>query len=405
MNPTLSLKKTEWRNDGIIFPLGFKAAGIACGIKKNHKKDLALIVSEKPCVAAGVFTLNDFCAAPVILCKKNLKNRKAQVIVANSGNANACTGDDGDLIAEKTASYAANLLGISNEDVLVCSTGSIGKMLPLELIEQGLIQCREQLSSNNNQDPAEAILTTDRFVKQIAVQVNYDQNKNFKIGCMCKGAGMIEPNMATMLCFITSDCQISEEMAQNALKTAVDQSFNKITVDGDMSTNDSVIFLANGLAQNPSIQSAEDPLFQLFQDALTAICQKMAQLIILDGEGATKIIEINVQGTESKEQATKIAKRIAHSPLIKCAMYGEIPNWGRIMAALGSLRIGLNQNQVQIAFNNQIIFDQGKMNTTINDFKMNQEFIKIDVTLQLGDFHDWYWFSDLSETYVEINKV
>lgn len=363
---------------------GFKANGVASGIKKSGKTDLSLIVSEIPCPTAGVYTKNSVKAAPLILAQEYLKNNTAQAVICNSGNANCFTGKQGYSVAVKTADLIAKLLGIKPQDVIVASTGIIGKQLPFEKIQDSAPELVKNLSDKNGHAAALGILTTDLIEKQIAVEITLGGKKVTLGGC-AKGSGMIQPDMATMLCFITTDASIDKKMLKKALAYATDHSFNCITVDGCMSTNDMVTVMANGFAANPTIKT-ENADFKKFTEALTFICTDLAKKIILDGEGATKFIEIKVAGAKDYPQAKKIALAIANSNLVKTAAYGSNPNWGRVAAAVGALGLGITENNIKITFSPFV-----------------NKHIHINVYLKLGKHSAVVYTSDLSPEYVHIN--
>lgn len=368
---------------GVCAPSGFVASGINCGIKKN-KKDLALIYSQVPAVACGLFTSNTFKAAPVRLSKKYLGRGRAQAIIANSGNANCFTGTYGLIYAEKMAQATAKALAIKKQNVLIASTGIIARPLPIERIEKGLPKLVKSLSEKGNLSAAEAILTTDTFVKEIAVQVKLGSS-SVNIGAMAKGAGMISPRVSTMLCFITTDALITIEALKYALAAAADKSFNNITVDGCMSTNDTVLIMANGLAKNPCI-SLRDKSFSVFCEGLNYVCLEMAKSIIRDAEGATKFIEINVDGARDDAMAREIGLSVANSNLFKTAVYGESPNWGRIIAAVGSLGLKMRQDDIKIKFSS-----------------FRKKYVKIDIILRMGKAGNRIYTSDLTPEYIKIN--
>lgn len=370
---------------GVCAPGGFVAAGINCGIKKK-KKDLALIYSKVPAVAAGLFTANTFKAAPVRLSKKYLSTGKAQAIIANSGNANCFTGTYGLIYAERMADAAAGALAVKKEDVLVASTGIIGRPLPIERIEKSIPKLVESLSDKGDSSAAEAILTTDTFIKEIAVQARIG-NSSVKIGAMAKGAGMISPRLSTMFCFITTDVLITPEALRYAIKIAADKSFNNITVDGCMSTNDTIFVLANGLAKNPCI-SLRDKNFSLFCETLSYVCLEMARAIVRDAEGATKFIEINVEGARDEALAREIGLSVANSNLFKTAVYGESPNWGRIIAAVGSFGLKVKEENIRIKFSS-----------------FRRKNVKIDIILGIGKAGCRIYTSDLTPEYVKINAA
>jgi glutamate N-acetyltransferase / amino-acid N-acetyltransferase len=369
---------------GITAPRGFTANGLYCGIKRSGRPDLSLIFSERPAAAAGVFTKNSIKAAPLIVCKDHLRNGQAQAIITNSGNANCFTGDLGLMYAKKTAELFAALLDIYPTDVLVSSTGIIGKPLPFQKIADAAVNLVKGLKKSGALLAARGIMTTDLFPKEVAAELKLG-GKTVRIGACAKGSGMIQPNMATMLAYISTDAAISPKMLKAALKIAVDQTVNMITVDGCMSTNDMVAVLANGLAQNDPIQT-EGKNFQFFTEALTAICLDLAKKIVLDGEGATKFVEITVKTARTFGQAKAAAMAIANSVLVKTALFGNNPNWGRVAAAVGSLGLPVTEKTIKITFSPFV--------------KKN---IRIVVDLNLGSTAATVYTCDLSYDYVKIN--
>ncbi|HEV8537636.1 MAG TPA: bifunctional glutamate N-acetyltransferase/amino-acid acetyltransferase ArgJ [Bacteroidota bacterium] len=390
---------------GITGPKGFYAAGVHCGVKKV-KKDLALVYSTAPARGAGVFTTNRVPAAPVLIDKQQLERSSSfRAILVNSGNANACTGERGfnDALAMVTA--AADELKIGRTEVLISSTGVIGQYLPMEKIQAGVAEAAVMLDAGGHTSAAEAIMTTDKFTKELAVRVNLD-GVDVTIGGMAKGSGMIAPNMATMLAFITTDCNISSELLGYSLKQAADHSFNRISVDGDTSTNDMVLMLANGLAGNKELTSVHDPSFVLFYDALQYLLTRLSKMIVMDGEGATKFVEIRVTDAASEEAAVQAARSIANSNLVKTAINGEDANWGRILAAVGYSGIEFIPEDVEIFFDDVPIL---RKNYSI-DFSeeaakrvLQQKEIKITVDLDQGSSSASFWTCDLSKEYVAIN--
>ncbi|MBF0521873.1 MAG: bifunctional glutamate N-acetyltransferase/amino-acid acetyltransferase ArgJ [Candidatus Omnitrophica bacterium] len=366
-------------------PLGFKANGLCSGIKRSGKPDLALIFSETPAVSAGVFTKNSVKAAPLLVSIKNLQNNKAQAIVVNSGNANCFTGTPGLRHAQETTEVFAKLLNISKSDVIVTSTGIIGKPLPFDKIKKAAPELVKSLSKNGFDMAAKAILTTDLSKKQISVETTLGGKKITVTGC-AKGSGMIAPNMATMLGFVTTDAAINAKMLKQALKESCDHSFNSITVDGCMSTNDMVVVMANGQAKNKTITSAGKD-YKTFLDALKHVCLDLAKKIVLDGEGATKFITIEVTGAPSQAQARTMALAIANSMLVKTAAFGSNPNWGRVAQAIGALGIKqITEKNLKIKFSP---FDKKE--------------ISISVDVGLGKQKAQVFTCDLSYDYVKIN--
>ena len=401
---------------GITAPEGFKATGVHCGLKMRNP-DLALIYSTSPAVAWGMFTTNKVKAAPVKLSLKKIRTSCAQAIVANSGNANACTGEKGLLDAVKMAEIAAGELKISSDDVLVASTGIIGKSLPMDKIEEGIKKAAQSLSSHGGDLAAQAILTTDRTVKQIALETDIPGRggKKVKIGGIAKGSGMISPNLATMLCFITTNACITKDALKEALQNAVNKSFNQISVDGDMSTNDTVIILANGKAGNKKIKTwrkkptlrLRDENFQYFSQALDYLCIYLAKMIAKDGEGATKFVEVEVEGAPFPKDARRVARAVASSLLVKTAIAGASPNWGRIMAAIGSANAKVKPDKVDVYLNGLLVVKKGETaNAKLTELRetLSTESVKITVKLNQGNCKTQFWGCDLTEKYVKINK-
>lgn len=368
----------------VTAPLGFKANGISAGIKRSGKPDLALITCDIPAVCVGIFTKNSIKAAPLIVTQAHLKNNIAQAVIANSGNANCFTGSFGLLYAKKTAELIAKLLGIKPADVLVASTGIIGKPLPYNKIQDSAQKLTNGLSRSGAGKAAKAILTTDLMTKEIAVKIHI-AGKPVTIGAIAKGSGMIAPNMATMLCFVTTDCAISAKMLKEALRQANEKSFNSITVDGCMSTNDMVTVMASGLAGNKPITKPSNS-FKIFTKALSHVCLDLAKKIVIDGEGATKFLTITVIGAKTESQAKSACFAIANSALVKTAAYGSNPNWGRVAAAVGSLGLPVSEKQLKIKFS-----------------PFAKKNIEITVNLNLGKKQSTVYTSDLSLDYVKIN--
>lgn len=389
---------------GVTAPGGFKAGGIACGIKKSGKLDLAIIASEVPAAGAGVFTTNLVQAAPVVLSKERLRNGTVQAIIANSGNANACVGPAGMRTAVIMAEAAARFLSIPEDSVLVASTGVIGVQLPVEKIQAGLDQNPGFLKATGGSEAAQAIMTTDTFPKMTAVEFDLE-NVPVRIGGIAKGSGMIHPNMATMLAFLTSDIAISPDMLQKALSRAGALSFNRITVDGDTSTNDCLLILANGKAGNPVIKE-EGPIYRIFLDALTFVCRELAKMIAKDGEGATKFVEIKVTGARTEDEAVKIGKSVATSNLVKTALFGEDANWGRILAAAGYAGVEFDPDETDIYLEDLLVcqsgaglfFDENRAKQILA-----QKDLMISINLNAGQAEASVWTCDFSYDYVKIN--
>ncbi|MEG8946546.1 bifunctional glutamate N-acetyltransferase/amino-acid acetyltransferase ArgJ [Rosettibacter firmus] len=389
---------------GVIAPKGFKAAGIHCGIKR-FKKDLALIVSDVPATAAGVFTQNKVQAAPVLLCKKYLQeNEKFRAIIINSGNANACTGEQGYKDAVMMSVLTAEELNIKPEEVFVSSTGVIGELLPMDKISAGIKKIVHHLNNDDYKSPAEAILTTDTFIKTASVSFQID-GKEVTIGGIAKGSGMIHPNMATMLAFVTTDAAIEKNTFQTMLKEITDKTFNRIVVDGDTSTNDMVIALANGMSGIETI-FADTEAYRIFYENLYEILKKLSIDIVKDGEGATKLVEINVEGALNDEQALKAAKTVALSPLVKTAIHGEDANWGRIIAAVGYSGVEFDPAKFEIIINGQPVLMQNyKVALTAKEANklLKPDEINLLLKLNLGNGTATCWTCDFSEEYVKIN--
>src|SRR3989304_832612 len=401
-------QKSEVKLSNLFVP-GFKAAGIACGIKKNGSKDLALIYSETPAVTAGMFTKNKIKAAPVLLDMQMIKKGLCQAVIINSGNANACTGKKGMAAALKTASLLEKKVGIENGLAMVSSTGVIGELLPImNGLEKGIPKLGNVLSVNGWSDSAEAIMTTDAFPK-VAIEKGKIGGKEITILGIAKGAGMICPNMATMLAFIATNAAIERRTLQSALKKAVDKSFKCITVDGDTSTNDTVLILANGKAGNREVRSQESGVrskdYKTFCNMLERVCLKLAHMIVRDGEGATKFLEIKVKGAKTKMDAKQTAMTIANSLLVKTAFFGEDANWGRIMAAIGRAGIDVKSDRISIYFDNIPVVKKG--NGVGRDKEVSKIIKKRDICLTidlgLGKTEKTVWASDLSYNYVKIN--
>jgi glutamate N-acetyltransferase/amino-acid N-acetyltransferase len=391
-------------NNGITEPIGFKTAGVWAGLKKS-KKDVCVIFSETPAATAAVFTLNKVVAAPVIIDKQQLeKNRYFSAIVSNSGSANACTGEKGMKDGWDTIEYTAKKLNIKTEQVLVCSTGVIGKNIDMEKLMDGIDQCTKNLTKENHTDAAESIMTTDTYSKEVSLKINVD-GYEISFGGMAKGSGMIKPNMATMLGYITTDARISPEHLQEVLNKAVNKSFNRISVDNDTSTNDTVIVMANGMSKAPLIEKGSKN-FDIFYEAFEKICLALAKMIVKDGEGATKLIEVNVIGAVSSEKALKIARAIADSYLVKTAIHGEDANWGRIVSAAGYSGVDIAPEKMSLKFNDLVILEPGfKAVFSEEEAKkvLSKKEIKIQLDLHEGVSKESIWTTDLSKEYIAIN--
>lgn len=387
---------------GVCAAKGFTAAGINCGLKKR-KPDLALIFSETPCIAAGVFTKNIVKAAPVEISKKRI-GKPIRAILANSGNANCCAGEKGLKAALGESQAVAALLGIKSDSVLLASTGIIGKPLQVEKIKKAIPKLVSSLSKSGNKSARIAIMTTDTFPKEIAVSLDLN-GKKVTIGGMVKGAGMIHPDMATMLSFVTTDVKIEKSALQKALKNAVSGSFNSISVDGDTSTNDSVMLVANGMAGNRLLRQGDAP-YNKFCGALDFVLAELSKLIIRDGEGATKFVTIKVTGAKSDSDARELARFISTSSLLKCALFGEDPNWGRIAAKAGSAGISFKMDALDIYLGDIKVLSKGQA-INIDSKKLKDLFKKkeIDITVNIGigTGEAVCYTADLSYEYVKIN--
>ncbi len=398
----------EWIDGGsITTPDGFWAAGVSCGIKATGRKDLALIFSELPCVAAATFTTNKVKSSHIFIDRENLKPQKATVraIVVNSGNANCCTGQRGMEDARRMCEIAGLELRIPAHQVLVASTGIIGVPLPMDKVEQGIKMASSQLSRDGGRDAAQAIMTTDTFPKFAAVRSEIN-GKVIHIGGIAKGAGMIAPNMATMLCFIGTDACVGRKALQSALRYAVDRTFNSITVDGDTSPSDTVVALANWMAGGAEIAEGT-PAFERFRNALMALCQCLAKAIVSDGEGATKLIEIRVTGAMSESEAKAVALTVANSPLVKTALFGNDPNWGRIAVAAGRAPARLKQELLSLSVGDFDCFRRGEpvafdLSAAHQWLKANRE-ITVHIDLGSGAASWTVWTCDLTEEYVRFN--
>jgi len=385
----------------VTSPNGFSAGATSAGIKKEESLDLAILASEVPCDAAGLFTRNRIKAAPVVLCQQRLSGSKATGVVVNSGCANACTGEQGLADAEEMAALAAAVVGTAAEQVLVASTGVIGQMLPMERLRAGMKQIA--LSRDGGHELARAIMTTDTVPKEAAVRV---KESGYIISGAAKGAGMIHPDMATFLCFLTTDARVDPGFLQSALQEAADVSFNMVSIDGDTSTNDTLLLLANGLAGNEVI-SADTGQAQAFQQALEGLCIHLAKAIARDGEGATKMFEVTVQGAPDRAAARQVARTVVSSPLVKAAIYGNDPNWGRLLAAAGRSGVEVVESKIDLHLNNTCLLKAGRPQP-FDHAEAVKHLNKTEVTfildLNLGDGSAVAWGCDLTENYAEINS-
>jgi len=418
----------------VTAPQGFLAAGVFCDIKrlgtgkgsdKGQKRDLALIVSTVPARAAGMFTTNQVCAAPVKICREHLRRGTAQAIVVNSGNANACTGEQGLRAARQMAALAGAQLHLPAHQVLVASTGRIGVLMPMDRVRSGIEAAAQLLGDapEHAAEAAEAIMTSDTRPKQIAVEFEAG-GRRIRLGGICKGAGMIQPGMsptgarpasrplhATMLCFLTTDAVVATPVLRAALREAVAASFNRITVDGDMSTNDTVLLLANGLAGNREIRTGAD--LDIFQSALNHVCLELAKMIVHDGEGVTRFVTVKVHGARNAGDADAAARAVANSALVKTSWCGGDPNWGRIMDALGYSAARVVENKVDIAYSRpgsrQLIYSVKRGQPTKVSFAtlcraVAEKEFDLHIFLNLGKADAVMYTCDLTEAYVDFNK-
>ncbi|MBM6650624.1 bifunctional glutamate N-acetyltransferase/amino-acid acetyltransferase ArgJ [Megamonas funiformis] len=389
---------------GVTFAKGFTAAGVKAGIKKSGNLDVAVIYTKTQAVVAGTFTQNKVAAAPVYVSKEVVATGTAHAIVANAGCANACTGQQGLDDAHKMAQIAADELGVNADDVIVGSTGVIGVNLPMDKLEAGIKDAVANLSTDGSDNAGRAIITTDTHSKSVTCEFELS-GKTVRMGAIAKGSGMIRPNMATMLCYITTDIAIDQALLQKAVSGCVEKSFNMISVDGDMSTNDMVIVLANGEANNAKI-TEENADYQIFFEKLMMLCTELAKQIAADGEGASKFLTINVKGAKSFADAKTVGMAIANSPLVKTAFFGEDPNWGRVICAVGYSGADMVPEKTVVKFGGITIFANGTGATY--DEKalahvMKQKDIVIDIELNMGQEDATVWSCDLSYEYVKIN--
>lgn len=397
------------KEGGVTAPKGFRANGIHCGIRKNKdKKDLMLIVSDVLCDAAAVYTQNLVCGAPVTVTRENLKNGKARAVICNSGIANTCNAD-GVEKAEAMCALTEQYTGIPANDVVVASTGVIGQPIDLEPIQSGMQTLVDGLNENGSSAAAQAIMTTDTVKKEIAVSVELSGGKTCTLGAIAKGSGMIHPNMATMLSFITTDANISAEMLQKALRWCVTRSYNMLSVDGDTSTNDTVAILANGLCGNTRMET-ENEDYNAFCSALFEICSHVVRMLAKDGEGATKLVVCEVVGAADEETARVCAKSVIRSPLVKTAMFGSDANWGRVLCALGYAGAAIDVSKIDVSFRSRkgtvpvckngagIEFSEEKAKEVLLEDE-----IEILVDLNSGDAEATAYGCDLTYDYVKIN--
>ncbi|MFR5135282.1 MAG: bifunctional glutamate N-acetyltransferase/amino-acid acetyltransferase ArgJ [Acutalibacter sp.] len=393
---------------GVTAAQGFVAGGIHCGVRKNKSKpDLAMIYSEKPCVAAAVYTQNLVKGAPILVTQKNIADGAAKAVICNSGNANTCNAD-GEEKAQAMCDLTAQALGIAPQDVVVASTGVIGQVLPIEPIAAGIPELVKALSADGSHAAATAIMTTDTIAKEAAAEVEIG-GKTVKVGGISKGSGMIHPNMATMLCFVTTDCAISPAMLDKAIHQVTEKTFNMISVDGDTSTNDTFAILANGAAGNPEI-TAPGPDYDAFAQALEAVCRQLSKLMAGDGEGATKLLVCRVDGAMDLSMARTVSKSVICSTLFKAAMFGADANWGRVLCAIGYSGAAVDVNKIDVSFRSakgQVDVCQNGAGIPFSEEEASQVLseheIEILVHLHLGEASAEAYGCDLTYDYVKIN--
>lgn len=395
----------QWLEGGITAVPGVLAAGVAAGIKPSGKKDLALVHCSSPARAAAVFTSNQVKGAPVLVSMEHVRDGMAQAIVASSGCANVCTGEQGVRDAREMARIVGELLEIPERHVLVASTGVIGRPLPMDRVRAALPRLVKALSPQGSRSAAQAIMTTDLVAKEAAVRVEVG-GRPVTIGGIAKGVGMIEPHLATMFCFLATDAVIPSQTLQALLQRTVDRTFNRITVDGDQSTSDTVAVLANGLAENVSLERGGRPLRE-FAHAFGEVAERLARALVRDGEGATKLVDVLVRGARSRRDALLAARSVANSPLVKTAISGADPNWGRIMMALGKSPARIDQNRIGIAVGEEPLVESGMLRPgarldRVREIMSGSEFA-IAIDLGLGRGEGRVWTCDLSEEYVRIN--
>lgn len=386
---------------------GFRALGVSCGIKQSGEPDLGVLLCERPCNAAGVFTTNRVQAAPVLVSKKILERSSGHIqgVVVNSGNANACTGKQGIHDAGGMAAEAERIFGLEESTMLVMSTGLIGKPLLMDRIKAGLLKVREGFNAQKGGSFARALMTTDTKEKFLAVRFDI-QGVPVRIGAAAKGSGMIHPNMATMLALFTTDAAVSPACLNLALRRVTERTFNMISVDGDCSPNDIVFILASGACGAPLIENEESPGYKPFYSALLAAATELARAIVADGEGATKLVEIRVKGADSFNSASKVARAVANSPLVKTALFGEDPNWGRIVCAIGYSGVPVDPDKIDIFFGDIQAVKQGAPSGVSDEecaSRLKEREIVLTIGLNQGDCECSFWTCDFSYDYVRIN--
>ena len=392
----------KWVPRGVCAPEGFQAGGISCGIKKEGQKDLALVMCEDDiCNVAAVFTTNSIVAHPVKISRERVKCGFARAVLINSGNANCCTGEDGYKAALNVSKRLAKLIYDEEKHILLASTGKIGIPFPEKKILNALPSLVENTDTVGHTSAAMAIMTTDTFSKESAVMVSTPKGK-ITIGGMAKGAGMIFPHMATMLCVLTTDVNISTPILRSALKEAVEESFNRISVDGDMSTNDSVFLLANGRGVNISSRNSQE--YRKFVEGLKALCMRLAEMIVRDGEGATRFVKVTVEGASSQDEAVKVARKVTTSALFKCSVFGGRIIWGRIAAAVGAASKKVDEKKLEITANKHTVFKRGRPMLSKSRFLLIDKDLHVVINLNNGKYSYYMFTCDFSPNYVLINK-
>jgi len=396
----------QWLEGGVTAVPGILAAGLAAGIKPSGKKDMALIYSTAPCRAAAVFTSNQVKGAPVQVSQDHIRGKKARAIVATSGCSNVCTGEQGLKDAREITKTVGELLRIPAQQVLIGATGVIGQLPPMDRIRAGLPKLVKALSPQGGRTAAEGIMTTDTVPKEAAVRVDVG-GRPVTIGGIAKGVAMLEPHLATMFCFMATDAVIASDALEGALRRGTDRSFNRVTVDGDQSTSDTVAIMANGLAENAPLERGGKGLL-VFRRALEALMERLALMLVRDGEGTTKVVRIGVRGARTRREATIAARSVANSPLVKTAIAGADPNWGRIMMAVGKSAARVVTERTAIRIGEELIFEKGVARAgarmdKVRELMQSAEYA-IDIDLGLGRGQDAVWTSDLTEEYVRLNS-
>jgi glutamate N-acetyltransferase/amino-acid N-acetyltransferase len=395
----------QWLEGGITAVPGILASGVAAGIKPSGKKDLALVYSSSPARAAAVFTTNQIKGAPVLVSQEHVRDGRAQAILASAGCSNVCTGEQGVKDAREMTRITGDLLRIPPRQVLIASTGVIGQPLPMDKIRAGLPRLVKGLSPQGGRLAAEAIMTTDTRPKEAALRFDL-AGRPVTIGGIAKGVGMLEPHMATMFCFLATDAMVARDSLPRVLRRATDRSFNRITVDSDQSTSDTVAILANGLAENAPLERGGKGLRQ-FARALEAITERLARMLVEDGEGASKLVEVAVRGARTRREAVIAARSVANSPLVKTAVNGADPNWGRILMALGKSAARVAADRVAVTIGGEPLVEKGMLRPGARIDRIREVMggpsYTIAIDLGLGRGEDRVWTSDLSEEYVRIN--